>query len=66
MAQRQQIQEAHWMHEAFVLQIPADLFFERRDIRQHVAVRDHDSPGLGGSARGEDDLERFVACDAGG
>src|SRR5207302_5047160 len=61
VAQRHQIQKADGVEEAFVFQIFPDFRFERLEISEDIAVRDHHAPGLGGGTRGEDNLQRGVA-----
>ena len=45
MTQRKQVQKTDGMNETLVLQILLDLCFERRDIAQNIAVRDHHAFG---------------------
>ena len=61
VAERQQVQEAQRMEDALVLEIFADLAFERLEVRQDVAVRDDDAAWLGRGAGGEDNLDDVVA-----
>src|ERR1700733_5069999 len=50
VAERKQIQKPYGMNEAFVLQILLHLAFERRDVRQHITVRDYHPFWVGGRA----------------
>ena len=63
MAEGQQIQKANGMHEAFVLQILLHLRFQRRDVRKNISMGNHDTLGLGGGARSENNLQRVIAVD---
>ncbi len=66
VAQGQQVQEpdrAEWFRVPAILQ---DLFFDRDDVREHVAVRDHHALRLGRRARREDDLRHIVTHDRDG
>ncbi len=51
MAQRQQVQKAHRMHQAFVLEISLNFRFERRDIAENIAVGNYHAFGFGGRSR---------------
>ena len=61
MTERQQVQEPQRMHQALIFQIPAHFPLQRRNVRQNISVRDHHSPGLRRSARGENNLQDVVA-----
>src|SRR5580698_458569 len=63
VAERKQIQKPYGMNEAFVLQILLHLTFERRDIRQHVAVSNYHSLGIGGRTRCKNDLQCVAALE---
>src|SRR5256885_17144894 len=56
VAERQQIQKAQWVYESCVFEIRTDLRLKRRDVAEHVAMRDHHTLGLSGGARGKNDL----------
>src|ERR1700734_3674556 len=66
VTERQQIQEADRMKPAFVLQIFLNFQFQRRNVGENIAVRDHNSLWLGGGAGSEDDFERVGRLDTGG
>ena len=66
VAERQQIQEPDWVYPSFVFKIFPHLQFERRNVRENVAMRDHDSLGLGGGAGSEDDFQCVCGGDSGG
>ena len=61
MAQRQKIEEAERVKDAFVAQILLDLAFNRLQIREDVAMRDDHTLRFAGGTRREDDLHRIVA-----
>ena len=63
MTQRQQIQKPHRMHPSLILQIPLHLRFQRSDVRQHIAMRDHHALRLSSSPRSKNNLQRIVAPD---
>ena len=65
MAQRQQVQKPHRMHPAFVLQILPNLSFQRRRVRQDIAVSDHDSLRLGCRSRRENNFQRIAFAQRG-
>ena len=65
VAQGQEIQKTHRMHQAFIFQVFANFCFERRDIGQDIAVRDDHAFGLGRRAGGKDDLEGIARFDCG-
>ena len=58
VAERQQVEKAQRMKEAFVLEILRNLGGDGSEIAGHVGVGENDSLGLGGGAGGEDDFQR--------
>ena len=63
VAQGQQVQEAQGMEPLLVLPMLSDLALNRFEVRQHVAVGDHNSLRFGSRSRREDDLKHVVAGD---
>ena len=57
VAERQGVEEAQRMHPALILEIFCDLVFDGLQAGEDVAMGVDDAFGLGGGARGEDDLE---------
>src|ERR1700677_3716486 len=57
MTERQSMQKAKGMEDAFVLQVFLHLLFDRSKTRKDVPVSVHDSFGVARGAGGEDDLD---------
>ncbi len=58
---RKQIEKTQGMENALVAAIPLDFFFDRLQIGQQVAVREHHAPWFCRGSRGKYDLYRIVA-----
>ncbi len=63
VAERQQVEKPQREEGTAPLAILQHLALDRHDVRQHVAMRDHHTLGLGRRARREDDLGHVVARD---
>src|SRR5215469_7735432 len=48
------------MHEALVLQVGSNLLLEWSQVRQHIAMRNHNTLGVRCGAGGKDNFERVV------
>ena len=62
MTQRQQIQKPHRMHPPLILQIPLHLPFQRRDVSQHIPMRDHHTLRFSSSAGSKYNLQNVIAA----
>src|SRR5262249_46236544 len=56
VTEREEIQKTQRMHKSFVPRIGGDLLLERRDVGQHVAMRNDYSLGLRRGAGGKNDF----------
>src|SRR5216684_151022 len=63
VAQWQQVKKPHRMNPSLILQVPLHLPLQRSDVSQHIAVRDHDSPGIGSRPRSKHDLQDVITSD---
>jgi len=63
VAQGQQAQEANGMDQALILQISLDFPLERRDIAEHVAVRDHYAFRFGGGSGSKNNFQDIRGVD---
>ena len=65
VAQRQEIEKAQRMKDAFVAAVAREFFFDRSKIREKIAVREDDAARLRRGAGREDDFDWVGAPDRG-
>src|SRR5205085_8371295 len=63
VAERQSTDDLYWTDEKFPSNVLIDLAFDRFKIGEDIFMRQNHALGLGGSSRGENDLNRVRRSD---